>query len=233
MARSVLILQHVPWERPGILGEVLAGHGLTTTVRSHLYGPPPPDLDEVSGVAILGGPMDALDFTRNPGLKTEAALVRAVVDAGIPLMGVCLGHQVVATALGAQLHVGAASELGIGSVDLIADDPAFGASGSELPVLHWHHDVVELPDGATALASTSQTPNQAFRLGAVVFAMQFHLEVDRNMLERWLGVDEMADDLGPETLGTIQTDFAAVAPRMRQAADRAFDEFAQAILARD
>lgn len=177
--------------------------------------------------------MDALDFTRNPGLKTEAELVRAVVDAGIPLLGVCLGQQVVATALGAELHVGAASELGIGTVDLVADDPAFGASGSQLPVLHWHHDVVELPDGATVLASTSQTPNQAFRLGPSVFAMQFHLEVDKHMLERWLAVDEMADDLGPESLGTIQTDYTAAAPRMREAADRAFDAFAQSILISD
>ncbi|HEX4058835.1 MAG TPA: type 1 glutamine amidotransferase [Galbitalea sp.] len=233
MARSVLILQHVPWERPGILGEVLSGHGLTFETRSFLYGPAAPPLSEISGLAVLGGPMDALDYVRNPGLKVETDLVRAVADAGIPLLGICLGHQIVASALGAKLHVGVTNEVGIGTVDVVADDPVLGASGSVSPVLHWHHDVVEVPDGATVLASTSETPNQAFRLGSSILAMQFHLEVDKHMLERWLGVDEMADDLSEDTLHSIGSDFAAVAPRMRETADRAFDEFALSVLMRD
>ena len=233
MARSVLILQHVPWERPAILAEVLASHRLPVTTRSFLYGPDPIPISELSGLAILGGPMNALDFDKHPRLLAEAELVRAVVDAGIPLFGICLGHQIIATALGAQLHVGGASEVGVGTVDIVADDPVFGASGSTSPVLHWHHDTVDVPDGATVLASTHETPNQAFRLGHSVFATQFHVEVDKHMLERWLAVDQMADELTPELRATIQADFAAAAPRMRETADRAFDEFAEAILFRD
>ncbi len=233
MARSVLILQHVPWERPAILADVLAGHKIPITTRSFLYGPDPIPFADISGLAILGGPMSAEDFDKHPRLRDEADLVRKVVDAGIPLLGICLGHQIIASALGAKLHVFAADEVGIGTVELVADDPAFGASGSTMPVLHWHHDVVEVPDGAKVLASTPQTPNQAFRLGDSVFSTQFHVEVDKHMLDRWLAVDQMADDLAPETRKTIQADFAAAAPRMRETADRVFDEFADSILFRN
>jgi GMP synthase (glutamine-hydrolysing) len=233
MARSVLILQHVPWERPGILGDVLTAHDLEYTTRSFLYGPEPLALAEISGLVVLGGPMGALDYERRPRLLDEARLVRSVVDAGIPLLGVCLGHQIIATALGAKLHSGAADEVGVGNVEVIVDDPALGAAGSVAPVLHWHHDVVEVPDGATILASTPETPNQAFRLGEAIVAMQFHVEVDRHMLERWLAVDEMVEDLSPEVRSSIQGDFAAASGRMRDTADRFFGTFADTVLNHD
>jgi GMP synthase (glutamine-hydrolysing) len=233
MPRSVLVLQHVPWERPAILGEVLTGHSLTWVSRSFIYGPPPLELSEISGLAILGGPMNALDTATHPRLQAESKLVRAAVEAGIPLLAVCLGHQILSTALGAKLHVGAANEVGIGTVDVVSDDSVLGSAGTTAPVLHWHHDVVELPDGATVLASTDETPNQAFRLGDSIFSMQFHVEVDRHMLDRWLGVDEMADDLSPETRLTLGDDFDAAAPRMRGLATRAFGEFAESVLVRD
>jgi GMP synthase (glutamine-hydrolysing) len=233
MPRSVLILQHVPWERPAILGECLTAHNVPWVSRSFLYGPPPEDLRQLAGLAILGGPMGALDFDKHPGLGAEADLVRAVVDAEIPLLGICLGHQIIATALGGRLHSGAANEVGIGAVDLVANDRVFGSAGETTPVLHWHYDVVEPPDGATVLARTDQTPNQAMRLGDLVFSTQFHVEVDRHMLDRWLAVDEMADELAPDVRLTIQADFDAAAPRMREVANRAFTDFADTILFRD
>lgn len=233
MPRSVLILQHVPWEQPAILGDLLTAQRLPWESRSFLYGPPPADLSQFSGLALLGGPMGALDFDRHPGLRAEADLVRSVVDAGIPLLGICLGHQIIATALGAKLHSGAANEVGVGTVDVVADDHVFGAAGDTAPVLHWHHDVVEAPEGAAVVASTEQTPNQAMRLGEAVFSAQFHIEVDRPMLDRWLAVDEMAAELDPDGRHNIQADFDAAAPRMRETATRAFTAFADAVRFRD
>ena len=233
MPRSVLILQHVPWERPAILGDVLTDHSLSWVSRSFVYGAEPLRLSEISGLAVLGGPMNALDTTRHPGFHAEAELVRAVVDAGIPLLAICLGHQILSTALGARLHIGAANEVGVGTVDVVSDDSVLGAAGTTAPALHWHHDVAEAPDGATVIASTDETPNQAFRLGDVIFSMQFHIEVDRHMLDRWLAVDEMADELDPATRLTLGDDFDAAAPRMRGLATHAFSEFAEAVLVRD
>jgi GMP synthase (glutamine-hydrolysing) len=229
MPRSVLVLQHVPWERPGILGDVLTDHSLTWVSRSFLYGPAPLELSGIAGLAILGGPMNAQD----PALGVEVELVRAAVDADIPMLAICLGHQILSSALGAKLHLGAANEVGLGTVEVVRDDRVLGSAGSTPPVLHWHHDVVEAPDGATILASTPETPNQAFRLGDAIYSTQFHVEVDRHMLDRWLTVDEMADELAPETRLTLQADFDASAARMRGIATRGFSEFAEAVLERD
>jgi GMP synthase (glutamine-hydrolysing) len=233
MTRPVLILQHVAWERPAILGEILTAHDVSWTTQSILFGSAKkPALDDFSGIVILGGEMGALDFDRWPGLRLEAELVREAVSGGVPLVGICLGHQIVATALGGQLHSGAASEIGMGTVTIEVDDPVFGQSGTKKSVLHWHHDVAEAPDGAVVIASTDQTPNQAFRLGETVFCTQFHVEVDRRMLDRWLAVDQMVDGLDSNARAKIASDFDSAAPSMRKLSDLAFDGFAEAALAR-
>jgi GMP synthase (glutamine-hydrolysing) len=133
----------------------------------------------------------------------------------------------------ATLHPGTADEVGIGTVNVVTDDRIFGSAGDTVSVFHWHHDVVEAPAGATVLASTDQTPNQAFRIGDQTFSTQFHVEVDRHMLDRWLAVDQMADELEHDTRLTIQADFDAAAGSMRDVANRAFTDFTDAVMFRD
>ena len=229
MTRYTLVLQHVPFERPALLGEILTEHALSWRLDNIVHASDRaalPRLDELAGIAILGGPMGALDVAEHPGLGLEADLVREAFDAGVPLLGICLGHQIVATALGATLHRAAAEEVGVGTVDVVVDDPVFGSSGTQQTVLHWHHDVVDAPDGASVLASTAQTPNQAFRISDAVFATQFHAEVDRTMLAAWLAEPAMANDLDGDALLSLPHDFAAAEDRMRPLADAAFGAFA-------
>ena len=234
--RPVLVLQHVEWERAAIVGEVLDREAIAWSSRILVDSSEPdsmPSLDSLGGIVIMGGPMGALDYVDFPGIGLEAELVRLAFDNEVPLFGICLGHQVIATALGARLHSGSASEVGIGDVEVVTDDGVFGQVGARQPVLHWHHDVVEAPDGAKILAKTAQTPNQAFRIGNLVFATQFHVEVDRPMLDTWLAVPDMAADLDAVTRSTIDQDFDAAADSMRQLATRAATDFAAVVRERD
>ena len=217
-----------------MIGQALTAHGVPWRVDRVLDlrdsdsqpGALPP-VSELAGLVLLGGPMGALDVEDHPGLQLEARLVREALDADVPLLGVCLGHQIIATALGGTLHPGAAAEFGVGPVDVRADDEVFGVSGTTHPVLHWHRDVVEAPAGATVVAGSAQTANQAFRIGSAV-ATQFHLEVDRPMLEAWLAAPAMAADLSASVRARIEDDFAAAQPLMRRLGEAVFGRFALA-----
>ncbi|GAB3742085.1 type 1 glutamine amidotransferase [Microlunatus parietis] len=157
--RSVLVVQHVPWERPARLGEVLTDHGIgwtTALLAGARDRSDAPAVDTLAGLVLLGGPMGALDVEAYPGLAVEAQLVRECAAAGVPMFGVCLGHQLIATALGAALYPGADREAGIGTVEVVADGP-LGPPGTVQPVVHWHGDIVDPPPGATVLARSPGT----------------------------------------------------------------------------
>ncbi len=231
--RPVLVLTHAPHEGPGAITRALdVPYGVRTVLDvAHPRLPAPAD---VSGVVVMGGPMDADDVRGHPGLAAERALLAAAVDADVPVLGVCLGHQLLALALGARLHRRSAREVGFAPVRVVADDPvlrALGGVGSEPTVLHWHSDEVDLPQGATLLASSDVTQVQAFRAGSAL-GVQFHPELDAAMLDLWLATPDMAADLDEDEAEQVRTDGAHHLPALLPSAEKAFAAFGDQVRAR-
>ncbi|MCZ2402760.1 type 1 glutamine amidotransferase [Paenarthrobacter sp. Z7-10] len=223
--QGVLVLQHVPWEGPGLIGAALDRVGVPFSVRNIVAEADPrlPGMDELAGLVIMGGPMDADDVLGYPGLAREVALIRDAVAANVPVLGICLGHQLLAMALGAQLRTGVTREVGMAPVEVVAGDPVLGGLGTT-PVVHWHTDNVGLPSGATLLARTAQCPNQAFRYGSAI-GIQFHLELDEVLLRAWLDDGQMADQLVDTTGAQLLADFNIDAAARTAGAEQAFGPF--------
>jgi GMP synthase-like glutamine amidotransferase len=121
-------------------------------------------------------------------LHHERVLMKAAVDAGLPVLGVCLGAQQLAAALGGVVAAGAEPEVGVGEVHLgsaARHDPVLGPAGSPLACMHWHADTFTLPDGAVLLASSDAYPHQAFRFGQRAYGFQFHVEVTASLVGHW------------------------------------------------
>ena len=130
--------------------------------------------------------MSVHDHDEHPWLERERELLAQAVASGLPVLGVCLGSQQLAAALGGRVHAGRAPEIGFGEVEITPEgvrDPVLGNASSRLPVMHWHEDTFELPSGAVRLAGSELHRNQAFRAGACAYGLQFHVEVDRGLAE--------------------------------------------------
>lgn len=188
----VLVFQHVPFEPLGTLDPLLKEHGFR--IRYVNFGRDPsvrPVLAGYDALVVLGGPMGVDDTEEYPNLGTEIELIGEAVAAGMPVLGICLGAQLLARALGASVTRNGAHEIGWHRVALTPEgsaDPVLSPLAGNPWLFHWHGDRFALPDGATHLASSELCDNQAFRFGENALGLQFHLEVDRALIERWLTV---------------------------------------------
>jgi GMP synthase (glutamine-hydrolysing) len=177
-----VVLQHVAFEGPGALGLAIAATGAPLSVVRLDLGQPvptPDDLRATAGLIAMGGPMGVHDDLA--WLEPERALLRAGVEAGLPVLCVCLGAQQLAAALGADVMAGPEPEVGVGEVHLTTDalvDPIFGPAPTPLPCVHWHGDTFTLPDGEAY-------ENQAFRVGDNAYGLQFHVEVTGALVAHW------------------------------------------------
>src|SRR2546429_5312411 len=150
-------------------------------------------VEEISALVIFGGEMNADETERHPYLLTQRALMRRAVDAGLPVLGICLGAQMLARALDARVYRAPVRELGFKTVRLTAagqGDTLLSAFQTGDRVFHWHEDTFDLPDGADLLVAGEDVLNQAFRCGRRAWGVQFHFEVDAQGVEAWLRVAE-------------------------------------------
>jgi GMP synthase-like glutamine amidotransferase len=200
--KPILILQHEEGVAPGHFASWLAAHGLPSAVVDVARGEAiPRSAGAVSGVCSLGGNMSANDPL--PWIDDELALLRDATEAGVPVIGHCLGGQLLAKALGARVYRNAFKEMGWLPVDVV--DRALTAEwlGVAEPgeLFHWHGDAFDLPAGARRLASSALTPNQAYvvaRGGVDHVGMQFHIEMTPELVRDWAGHPEAAEEVEQE-----------------------------------
>ncbi|MGI9330996.1 MAG: glutamine amidotransferase-related protein [Gammaproteobacteria bacterium] len=188
--RRLLVCQHVAHEILGILDPLLRTAGFR--IRYVNFGRQPdarPDMARYDGLILLGGPMNCDQVERYPHLATEVDLAQAAIQQGKPVLGICLGSQILARALGARVHRNPVKEIGWYPLQPTAaaeTDPLFRLLADSQPIFQWHGDTFEIPEHAVHLASSPDCPHQAFRYGDNVYGLQFHLEVDEAMIDRWL-----------------------------------------------
>jgi GMP synthase (glutamine-hydrolysing) len=184
--KRVLFVQHSDVDRPGLLGETLDSIGLPLDViRPDLGHAVPDSLDAFAGLVIGGGPQGVYEQEKYPYLARECALVRHAAAVGKPVLGLCLGAQIMASALGARVRPGN-REVGFFEVTLepiSLYDPLWRGLPSKFIAIHWHGDVFDIPPGGMRLGSSALTPNQLFRYGHALYGLQFHLEMTPGLLE--------------------------------------------------
>ncbi len=176
---------HVPYEGPGVIADWARQHRHTLRYTRFYEGDPLPDPGKLDVLVIMGGPMDVIDERATPWMAEEIAWIIEYLESGKPVLGICLGAQLVARALGATVYAGKEKEIGWYPLQF---HPAPVAPGMWRPlpdtrkVFHWHGDTFTIPEGATLIASSNSFPHQGFIYRDNVIALQFHLEVTRSQV---------------------------------------------------
>ena len=196
---KILVFQHVAHEPLGILDPMLrAAKHRIKYVNFYRHPTARPNLKGYQALIVLGGPMNVDEIDKFHHLKTELSVIREAIVKDVPVLGICLGAQLIASALGANIYTADGLEVGWYALQKNADgakDKLIKHFKDQENLFQWHERTYDTPKGAVNLLSTEMCKNQAFRYGDKVYGMQFHLEVTEPVIHRWLHLDAHADDL--------------------------------------
>jgi len=229
----ILVFQHVAAEPLGTLDRLIRDRGHRIRfVNFERHPDAEPEIERYRGLIVLGGPMNVDQQSQRPHLRTELRAIEQALRLGKPVLGICLGAQLLAHALGAPVRRHTQQEIGWYPLQLTShglSDPVLQPLGAQAPVFQWHGCTFELPAGAVQLARTATCEQQAFRWGESAYGLQFHLEMDQPLIERWLAAPDYAAELAEAGLeqsadsirGQMQGHLADMQPR----ADAVFNRF--------
>jgi GMP synthase (glutamine-hydrolysing) len=231
--KKLLVLQHVAHELLGTLNPLLKKSGFRIRYVNFARHPDAqPNLDGYDGVVVLGGPMSVNDAGRLPHLTTEMKLIEEALQRDLPVLGICLGAQLIAKTLGAAVYRNNTKEIGwydVSPTDHAQSDPLLGAFAETEKIFQWHGETFDIPRSTHHLAFSPLCANQAFRYRDNVYGFQFHLEVDEPMIRRWLRVPENRQEIaalgGFHSPERIDGETAAHIPRLNELSQRVFGEF--------
>lgn len=228
--KPIAVFRHAPTEGPGHFAAFLEERGLAWHLIAIDAGEGvPASPEDFSGLAFMGGPMSVNDEL--PWISPVLALIRRSVKQGIPVLGHCLGGQLMARALGGQVSPNPVKEIGWGPVERVANDVARSwlPAPATFEAFHWHGETFSTPPAAIRILGSAHCPNQAFALGPHL-AMQCHVEMTEAMIRTWcdMGADEIATAPGPaaQTPAQIQALSASLVPRLHAVADTLYGHWA-------
>ncbi len=180
---KVHVLQHVPFEDIGSMAAWLSARDARVTYTRFHEAPVLPKPDGLDLLLAMGGPMSVNDERAFPWLKAEKQFVRETIQRGVPMVGICLGAQLMASALGARVYPNPKKEIGWFDIEGLAGGGSLFQFPQRVRVFHWHGETFDLPTGATHLARSAACEHQAFQIGSQVLALQFHLETTPESLD--------------------------------------------------
>ena len=231
---KIYVLQHHPVENLGTIANALEGAALAWQyVRIHEGQPVPASIKGAGGLIVMGGPMGVYQTDRYPWLSGEMRLIEDAMKSNLPVLGVCLGAQILAAALGAKVERNPnGKEIGWYPIRLSASamhDRLMRDLPATLTPFHWHGDIFDLPAGAVSLASSEKTPCQAFRHGDKAYGFQFHFEVTRDAVSAMAGA--FANELNRENIAADRMIAQAdeFAPALEKISDTVFSRWASPI----
>ena len=231
--RKLLVFQHVPLEPLGTLNRQFKDAGFRIRYINFDRTPSPSvDPSRYHGLVVLGGPMAADQVERYPHLAHEMDIIRRAADLGMPVLGICLGAQLIAAAFGGKTLRRAAPEFGwveVRPTPAGRDDPLIGRFSASESVYQWHSDTFTLPHEAVHLAESDRCRYQAFRLYDHVYGFQFHLEADADLIRRWITAPGHVEllarhGLRPDDAGTMEL-CRKLLPRANELGREVFGEF--------